>query len=335
MMKSVIFASLEYGMTTAFISPELKNIQGAIKERYLQLTVSDVDEEGYLLDFYLGYYVFGKITRFAEGNEFESRSTAVYHLYFMDKDDFRNLQRKMEKGFFPVFISRKEDGFYRAEKLTFDACSLGVEDKEEKESLMLQELAYIKVLEYLQENRSVRIKNLLFENRSVIYFLITRFDLSLLSKVDIRIGCKKSYYSMSYEDDERHCLCICKDDENATTSLLDIFEKPIKAPYMHLLDLKQYYKLSSDHRYYLEKTLEDFVEEKKKQSFETCASSCLNYIMIMKEHIEQYQESCENKRRRKRVHARVKRAHKILMKMQKLLANVMKEEAILRVGDKV
>ncbi len=330
MVRSVVFASLEYGMTTAFISPELKGIQGAIKERYLQLTVSDFDEEAYLLDFYKGYHVLGKITKYAEGNEYESRSTAVYHLYFMDEEDLIRLQRKMEDNFFPIFISNATDGFYRAEKLQFDVYSVEKNDEEEESSRELQELSYLKVLEFLQENYSVRIRNLLFDNKSVFYFLMTRFDISNLSKIDIRIGCKKAYYNMSCEEGERNCLCICKDDENAIVDLVDIFHKPLKAPYSNLKNMSDYYRLPAAKRHVLRETLETFIEENKKRSFEVCVDSCIDYTMSMMKQMEQYRENSRSKKRCKKIKVKVKRINKTLRKVEKLLQTLSKEGAVLK-----
>lgn len=326
MIKSVIFYVLEHEIKTPFISLELKKVEGQIKEKYLSLTVSDIDVEGYILDRFLGQFVLGKITKCSEESERESVSTYVYHLYFMDKMDFQNVKGKIEDDFFLMFVSSIEDGFYCADKLIFDVDSVGRVDGAEKS--LIQELGYLKLLEYVNDNHSARIQNDLYTSKTIIKFIVSRLDLSLLDKFDIRVGCKDAYWSVRFDDVERNYLSICKDDELAMFQLSDVLQKPIGSPFVHLLRLKDYYRLPSNKRCALRKTIENFIEIEKKESFEKCVNSCVDYISYMNNHLERYVRNDNNKSRQKT--KKMKRINKTLRKVEKLLQKLSKEGSILK-----
>lgn len=328
MIRSVVFASLQYGMTAAFVSTELKSILCEIKERYLQLVVSDIDEEGYLLDYYKGYYVLGKITKHVDGTIYENRSTAVYHLYFMDREDVVDIQLNIKEGYFPEFISEPDDEFLFAEEMSFQLFEGSLDDEED---ILLQniERGYIQIFELLQEKISINIQNDMFSNREIFYYFIRSFDIDFLSRSDIRIGCLKLIFGMQKEENQRSCLSICKEDDQARIKLTDFFNKDMKEPYVHLLLMKNYYRLYFDEQHHLWTALNEILIRNKKENFDECIKTSEEFISMLSSFFQKYKEEGRKKKRRL-ILKKVKRVDKDLKKIQRILRKIVKEEREIR-----
>lgn len=321
-VKSIVFASLEYGMTTAFVSSELESIVGEVKEKYLQLNVSDEDGEAYLFDYCFGYYVIGKFTKFINGTIFDSRPNIMLHCFFLDKLEFRMMQQKLEKSFFPAFISDLHEDFNRADELSFEPYII----KTEAEKKGLWELGFIRFVEFINARHSVHVQNDVFSNKLVFFFLISSFDVEDLSKVNIRVGCKNLIWGWHDADENQNCLNICKQDEKATVKLSDILNKKIKDPYCNLLLLKDYYRLSSANRHTLKGMILDFAIKEKEESFDKCVKSCEQDIGIMIQHFRSYNEQCYDKKKRRSIHLNVKKANKNIIKIKKLIEKLIEAE---------